>query len=80
MMIDMQTGQPLIVRRLQRGIRLAASAAVALIAVAMITAFVYALANMLHATFGAYILASLMTFALLTLGVAAMLPHFAGEE
>ena len=80
MMRDMQTGQPVMVLRLQRGIRIAASVAVVLVAIAMITAFVYALASMLHATFGAYVFASLMTFTLLSLGVAVMLPLLIGQE
>jgi len=80
MMRDMQTGQPVMVLRLQRGIRIAASVAIVLVAVAMITAFVYALASMLHATFMAYVLASLMTFTLLSLGVATLLPLLTDQE
>ena len=40
----------------------------------------YALASMLHATFMAYVLASLMTFTLLSLGVATLLPLLTDQE
>ena len=76
MMRDLQTGQPVILSQIQRVVHIAACVAVVLVAIAMITACVYALASMLHATFIAYVLASLMTFTVVSLGIAVMLPLF----
>ena len=80
MMRDLQTGQPVILSQMQRVVSLAACMAVILVAVAMITACVYALASMLHATFGAYVLASLMVFVVFSLVVAVTLPLLIGQE
>ena len=80
MMRDLQTGQPVILSQIQRVVHIAACAAVVLVAIAMITACVYALASMLHATFMAYVFASLMTFTLLSLGVAVVFPFLIGQE
>ena len=80
MMRTLQTGQPVILFQIQRTIQIAASVAIVLVAIAMITACVYALANMLHATFGAYVLASLMVFVVVSLGVAVVFPLLIGQE
>ena len=79
MMRDMQTGQPVIVLRLQRGLHVAASAAVGLVAVAMIAAFVYALASMLHGTLTGYLVASGLTVVLVVLAAAVTLSHVFGN-
>ena len=79
MMRDMQTGQPVIVLRLQRGLHVAASAAVGLVAVAMISAFVYALGSMLHGTLAGYLVASGLTVVLVVLATAVTLSHVIGN-
>ena len=78
-MVDMQTGRRVIVIRLERGIKSATVMAVTFVGMAMVVAFVYALARMLSGSPAAYIIAGLLTACLLIL-VASVVMRWVVED